>query len=65
MNNAATVSDGQQSDSAIHINGSILPQTPLPSSLTHNNERNSLYNKVSPCWLPIINIAASTCMSAC
>ena len=44
-----------------HTNtGSSLPQTPLPSNLPHNIEQNSPCNKVSPCWLSIINIAAHT-----
>ena len=35
------VSGGQQSDSAIHIHVSILPQTPLPSRLPCNIEESS------------------------
>ena len=33
------VSGGQQRDSAIHIQASILPQTPLPARLPHNTQQ--------------------------
>ena len=36
------VTGGQQRDSAIHIHVSFLPQTPLPSRLTHNIQQDSL-----------------------
>ena len=38
INNVIVLGE-QQRDSAIHIHGSILPQTPLPSRLPHNNKR--------------------------
>ena len=37
--NVVIVSGKQWRDSAIHIHGSILPQTPLPSKLPHNTEQ--------------------------
>ena len=55
------VSGGQQRDSAIHV--SILPQTLLPSKLTHNIEQCSLSYTVGLCWLSILNIAVCTCPS--
>ena len=42
INNAVIVSGGQARDSAMHTHMSILHQTPLPSSLTHNMEQDSL-----------------------
>ena len=42
MNNVVIVSGGEQRDSAIPIHVSILPYTPLPSSLAHNAEQSSL-----------------------
>ena len=57
------VSGAQQSDSAIHIHVSILPQTPLPSRLLHNIEQSSLCYTVGPCWLSFLNIAVCTCQS--
>ena len=38
VNNAVTVSGEQPRGSAIHIDVSVLPQTPLPSKLPHNIE---------------------------
>ena len=49
------VSGGQQKDSAIHINVSIFPQTPLPSRLLHNIEQSSLCYTADPCWLSIFS----------
>ena len=43
----------QQSNSAIQIHGSILPQTPLPSRLSNNIEQSYLCTAVGPCWLYI------------
>ena len=51
MDNIVIVSGAQQSDSAIHIHVSILPQTPLPSRLPHNIEQSSLCYTVGTCWL--------------
>ena len=48
------VSGAQESDSAIHIHVSILPQTPLPSRLPLNIEQNSLCYTVGPCWLSFL-----------
>ena len=42
VNNSVIVTGGQQRDSAIHIHVSILPQTPLPSRLTHNIQQDFL-----------------------
>ena len=53
------VSGGQQRGSAIPIYLSILPQTPLPFKLPHNTEQSSMYCRVGPCWLSILNIAVS------
>ena len=44
----------------------LLPQTPLPSRLPHNNlvclsEQSSLCCTVGPCWLSILNMAECTC----
>ena len=39
INNIVIVSGGQQTDSAIYVHVSILPLTPLPSSLPHNIEQ--------------------------
>ena len=57
------VSGGQQRDSAIHIQVSILPQTPLPSRLSPNTEQSSLSYTVGPCCLSILNVAVCTCPS--
>ena len=48
INNVVIISGGQQRDSVIHINVSILPQTPLPSRLPHNFEQSSLCYTVGP-----------------
>ena len=53
MNNVVIVSGGQQRDSAMHIDVSILPQTPLPSRLPHHSEQGALCYTVGPCWLSI------------
>ena len=42
---------------------SILPQTPLPSTLPHNTEQGSMCYTVGPCRLSILNIAVCTCPS--
>ena len=57
------VSGGQQSESVIHIHGSTLPQTSLPSRLLHNVDQSSMCDTVSPCWLSILNIGVCTCWS--
>ena len=56
MNSTVLVSTAQQRDSAIHIHVSILPQTPVPSRLPHNNEPNSMCYTVGPCCLFIFYI---------
>ena len=38
INNVVVISGEQGKDSAIHIHGYILPQTPLPSRLPHSLE---------------------------
>ena len=65
INNVVIVSGGQQRGSAIHIHGSILPQTPLPPKLPQNTEKSSLYYTVGACWLCILNIAVHTSLSNC
>ena len=54
-------SGGQQNDSAIHIHVSILPHTPLPTSLPHHIEQCLLCSTGSPCWLSILNIVVCAC----
>ena len=39
MNNVVVVSDEQWGDSAIYMRVSVLPQSPLPSSLPHGTEQ--------------------------
>ena len=41
-NRVLIVSGEQQRDSVIHIHVSIVPQTPLPYRLPHNNDQNSI-----------------------
>ena len=41
-NRVLIVSGEQQRDSVIHIHVSIVPQTPLPYRLRHNNDQNSI-----------------------
>ena len=51
------VSGEQLRDSALHIQVSIVPQTPHPSRLTHTIEQSftiQLYYTVGPCWLSIL-----------
>ena len=57
INSVVIVSGGQQRDSAIHIYGSILPQTPLPSRLPYNTEQSSLGYPEGLYWLSILNTA--------
>ena len=56
-NNIMIFSGEQRWDSGIHVHGSILPQTPIPSSLPHNTEQSSMCYK--PCRLSILNTAVS------
>ena len=63
INHAVIVSGAQQSDSAIHIHVSILPQTPLPSRLPHNIEQSSLCYTVGTCWLSILHMVVYICQS--
>ena len=60
INNAMIVSGGQQRDSTTRTHLSILPQTPLPSGLPHNNEQSSLCSTLGPCWVSTLNIAVCT-----
>ena len=53
INNVVIVSGGQQKDSAVHTDASILPQTPLPSRLSHNIEQSFICYIVVPCCLSI------------
>ena len=55
------VSDVQQCDSVIHIHESIPFQILFPFRLLKNVEQNSMYYKVSPYWLSILNTAVYTC----
>ena len=55
INSVVIVSGGQQRDSAIHIQVSILPQTPLPSRLPRTIGKSSLSYTIGPCWLSISN----------
>ena len=55
------VSGEQHSDSAIHIHGSILPQTPLSSRLPGNIEQSSLCHTVGPCCCSV----AQSCPTLC
>ena len=41
FNNVVIISGEQGRDSATHIQGSVLPQIPLPSRLPHNIEQSS------------------------
>ena len=52
-NNVVVVSGAQQSDSAIHIHVSILPQTPRPFRLPHHIEQSSPCCTACPSWLSI------------
>ena len=61
-NNVVIVSDEESRDSATDIHVSILPQTPLPSSLPRNTEQSSMCYTVGPCWLSIANIVVYTCL---
>ena len=54
------VSGEQPRDSAMYIDVSILPQTPLPPKLPYNIEQSSLYYTVGPGWLPILYAALYT-----
>ena len=56
INNVVLVSGVQQSDSAIHIQESILFQLLFPFRLLHNIDQSSLYYTVGPCQLSILNI---------
>ena len=57
INNVVIIPDEQQRDSAIHIQISILPQTPFPSRLAYSTEQSSMCYTVGPCWLSILNTA--------
>ena len=57
MNNVVVISGEQGKDSAIHIHGYILPQTPLPSRLPLNIKQSSMCCSVGLCWLSILNAA--------
>ena len=52
--NVVTVSGEKQGDSAIHIHGSTLPQTPLPSRLPPNIEQSSLCYPGGPFGYPFL-----------
>ena len=53
---------GAQSDSALHIHASVLPQTPLPSRLPHDTGQSSLCYTAGPCWSSSF-LQSSVCMS--
>ena len=63
INNAVTVSGGQQRDSATHTHVSIPPQSPFSSRLPHNIEQSSLCYSVGPHRLSVLNTAVCTCPS--
>ena len=44
----------QWRDSVIHIHGSILLSTPLPSRLPHHSRQSSMCDTVGPWWLSIL-----------
>ena len=50
---AVTVSGGQWRDSALHVDRSTLPHTPLPRRPPHNPQQSSLCATVGPCWFSI------------
>ena len=56
INNVKIVSGVQQSDSVIHIHGSILSQIFFPFRLLQNIKQSSQCYTVGPCWLSILNI---------
>ena len=60
INYVVIISGQQWRDSAIHINGSILPQTRLPSRLPCNIEQSSICYTMDFCWLSTLNIAVCT-----
>ena len=62
-NNVMIVAGEQRRDSVIHIHVSLLPQTPLPSSLVHNIEQSSRCHIVGPYWLSILNTTVCICSS--
>ena len=55
------VSGGQQSDSVKHT--SILFQILFPFRLLQNIEQYSLFFRVDPSWLSVLNITVGTCQS--
>ena len=55
-NNVVIFSSEQGRDSAIHIQASILPQTPLPSKLPQNAEQSSVRSMAGPRGLSILNM---------
>ena len=59
INSVVVVLGKQRRDSAIHIHGSILPQTALPSRLPHNRAEFHVQS-VGASWLSILNIAMCT-----
>ena len=58
INDFVKVSGGQQRDSAIHIYGPLLHQTPFPSRLPLTIEQNSLCRTVGPRWLLIFKYSS-------
>ena len=51
-NNVVILSGEQWRGSAIHIHVPILPQSALPSRLSHNIQQSSLCYTVGPCCIP-------------
>ena len=63
MNSVMTVSGGQQSGLAIHIQVFVLFQTPLPSRLPDNTEQSSLRSKSRYLLVIRFNLHRSVYMS--
>ena len=63
INNVVLVSGIQQSDSVVHIHVPIIFQILFQLRLLQSIEQSSLYCRVCPCWLFILNIAVCTCQS--
>ena len=58
--NVVLVSGAQQSDSVIHMHGSILFQNFFLFWLLESTEQSSLCYTVGPCSLTVLNIAVCT-----
>ena len=62
IKNVVIVLGAQQSDSAMHIHESILPQNSPPTKPAPSHwDQTSLCYTVGPWWLSILNLAVCTC----